>query len=251
MKPSGSGLFVWFENLLFLIELFILVLFALNQSPFLGWNEEVHFLRNTLLLSCLLIATNDPINLLRAVVLAAAWTGRRHLRLFVPFSLLSPSCMTQLFSTCLSNFCRQYLLLFPNTIRHTLSPSLFSHPLSLSPWGCLTLFLTGNLKSFCYSRSHSYPSPGECLSRGLHTKQPHHGLQSCGSLCADPWQNVGRWLLTGLQLGGDDRAASMSGSQKHDTLVPQAGTCKDSWTQPDQSVTESLNPRMVWVGRHL
>lgn len=36
-------------------------------------------------------------------------------------------------------------------------------------------------------------------------------VQSCGSLCADPWQNVGRWLLTGLpflQLGGDERAAS-------------------------------------------
>lgn len=140
-----------FENLLFLIELFILVLFALNKSPFLGWNEEVHFLRNILLLSCLLIATNDPINLLRAVVLALAWTGRRHLRLFVPFAPLSPSCMTHLFSTCLSNFCRQYLLLFPNTIRHTPSPSLFSHPLSLSPWGCLTLFLPGNLKPFFYS----------------------------------------------------------------------------------------------------
>lgn len=101
----GLGCLSGFENLLFLIELFILVLFALNQSPFLGWNEEVHFLRNILLLSCLLIATNDPIKLVRAVALAVAWTGRRHLRLFVSFALLSPSCMTQLFSNCLSNFC--------------------------------------------------------------------------------------------------------------------------------------------------
>lgn len=94
-----------FEKLLFLIELFILELFALNQSPFLGWNEEVHFLRNILLLRCLLISTNDPINLLRAVALALAWTGSRQLGLFVSFALLSPSCMTHLFSTYLSNFC--------------------------------------------------------------------------------------------------------------------------------------------------
>lgn len=59
LKPSGSlGCLSGFENLLFLIDLFVLVLFALNESPFLGRNEEVHFLENILLLSSLLIASN-------------------------------------------------------------------------------------------------------------------------------------------------------------------------------------------------
>lgn len=58
-KPSEAlGCLSGFENLLFLIVLFALVLFALNESPFLGRNEEVHFLGNILLLSSLLITSH-------------------------------------------------------------------------------------------------------------------------------------------------------------------------------------------------
>lgn len=56
------GLFVWLQNFLFPAGVFVLGLLAWNASPFLGWNEEVHFLRRFYCLAASLSPLRDPIN---------------------------------------------------------------------------------------------------------------------------------------------------------------------------------------------
>lgn len=54
------GLFVWLQNFLFPAGVFVLGLLAPNASPFLGWNEEVHFLGRFYCLAASLSPPRDP-----------------------------------------------------------------------------------------------------------------------------------------------------------------------------------------------